>query len=164
MNCYDIRHEIHLSPSQVKMWITDEHFREFVERSERYPLPVALATFAIALGYGTRRSYRQRWTERSSSSRLCSRAQPKEKFSLAVKESSELSLKHRWRGDCMVLSSLSISLKLQIQFLIPCRFKLFNYSTTLITGYKLQIVVQNKRGHMDVGCSCSNEVWMSPST
>lgn len=56
------------------------------------------------------------------------------------------------------------SLKLQIQFLIPCCFKLFNHSTTLITGYKLQIVVQNKRGHMDVGCSCSNEVWMSPST
>lgn len=99
--------------------------------------------FAIALGHGTRRSHRQRWTERSSSSRLCSRAQPKEKFSLAVKESRELSLKHRWRGDCMVLSSLSSSLKLQIQFLIPCRFK---------------------RGHMDVGCSCSNEVWMSPST
>ena len=78
-----------------------EHFTEFVERSERYPLPVALATFAVALGYGTRRSHRQRWSERSPNSRLCSRAQPKEKFSLAVKESSELSIEHHWRGDCI---------------------------------------------------------------
>ena len=83
------------SEKAYNSWITDCG----TERSERYPLPVALATFAVALGYGTRRSHRQR-SERSPNSRLCSR-QPKEKFSLAVKESSELSIEHHWRGDCI---------------------------------------------------------------